>query len=130
MILVDTCIWSEALRKNHSKNHVAIEKFARIISENQVAIIGAIRQELLSGIKEKRSIIKLKDHLRYFPDIELSERDYELAAEYFNQCQRKGVQGSNTDFLICSVANRLKLPIFTLDKDFKNFQKILKIKLF
>lgn len=33
----------------------------------------------------------------------------------------KGVQGSNTDFLICAVANRLKFPIFTTDNDFKKF---------
>ncbi len=103
--------------------------FAKIVTENQAAIIGPIRQELLSGVKEKKMFTQLKDKLSYFPDIILSEQDYEQAAEYFNLCPKKGVQGSNTNFLICSVASRLEMPIFTLDKDFNNFQKILKIKL-
>ena len=130
MILVDTCIWSEALRKSKSKNRGIVEKLTHVVSENQAAILGAIRQELLSGVKERKSFTKLKESLNYFSDIVLSEQDYEVAAEYFNLCQKKGIQGSNTDFLICSVANRLKIPIFTLDKDFTNFQKVLKIKLY
>ena len=130
MILVDTCIWSEALRKSKSKNRGIVEKLTHVVSENQAAIIGAIRQELLSGVKERKAFTKLKESLNYFPDIVLSEQDYEVAAEYFNLCQKKGIQGSNTDFLICSVANRLKIPIFTLDKYFTNFKKVLKIKLY
>ncbi len=130
MILVDTCIWSESLRKSKTKNRNVVEKLTYVVSENQAAIIGAIRQELLSGMKERKAFAELKDKLSYFPDIILNEQDYEVAAEYFNLCQKKGIQGSNTDFLICSVANRLKIPIFTLDKDFTNFQKALKIKLY
>lgn len=129
MILIDTCIWSEALRKKNAKYIEVVDKLTKIITENQAAIIGPIRQELLSGIKEKKMFSQLKERLSYFPDIELSGKDYEQAAEYFNLCQKKGVQGSNTDFLICSVSSRFEIPIFTLDKDFHVFQKILKIKL-
>lgn len=39
----------------------------------------------------------------------------ERAAEFYNHCRNKGVQGSNTDFLICAVAARFKTPIFTTD---------------
>lgn len=130
MILIDTCVWSEALRKNKSKYPEAIERLTRVVTANQAAIIGPIRQELLSGVKEMKMFTQLRDKLSHFPDVALSKKDYEKAAEYFNSCQKKGVQGSNTDFLICSVANRLEIPIFTLDKDFNSFQKILKIKLF
>jgi hypothetical protein len=41
----------------------------------------------------------------------------------------KGVQGSNTDFLICSVAVRNKFSIFTTDKDFELLSKHLPILL-
>ncbi len=129
MILVDTCIWSEALRKNKTKYPGVVDTLARIVTENQAAIIGPIRQELLSGVKERNMFTQLREKLSYFPDVVLCERDYEQAAEYFNSCQKKGIQGSNTDFLICSVSNRLEIPIFTLDKDFDKFKKILKIKL-
>jgi len=55
---------------------------------------------------------------------------FEKAAEFFNICRRNGIQGSNTDFLICSVADRRNLEIFTLDKDFLDFQKYLPLKLY
>ena len=129
MILIDTCIWSEAFGKKNTKHIDVVDKLTKIVTENQAAIIGPIRQELLSGVKEKKMFSRLSERLSYFPDIELCEKDYEQAAEFFNLCKKKGVQGSNTDFLICSVSSRFEIPIFTLDQDFKNFQKILKIKL-
>jgi predicted nucleic acid-binding protein len=47
--------------------------------------------------------------------------DYELAAEFFNICRSKGIQGSNTDFLICAVAHRRSYSILSTDNDFQNF---------
>ena len=55
--------------------------------------------------------------------------DFETAADYFNLCQSKGIQGSNTDFLISAVSTRLSIPIFTIDNDFDYFKKVLKLKL-
>jgi predicted nucleic acid-binding protein len=37
--------------------------------------------------------------------------------------------GSNTDFLICAVAVRHGLPIFTKDNDFKLYQKHIKLEI-
>lgn len=85
-------------------------------------IIGPIRQEILSGIREPAQYEKLRDALRAFPDLELTSADYERAAELFNLCRRNGIQGSNTDFLICAVAERLDLAILTTDQDFRLFQ--------
>jgi predicted nucleic acid-binding protein len=94
-----------------------------------VAIIGAVRQELLSGVKSTQQFEQLRDHLRAFPDLELESADYEEAASYFNQCQARGIQGSNTDFLICAAAVRRELSIFTTDKDFKHFARVLRLAL-
>jgi len=129
MILVDTCIWSEALRKKKSNRPDVIDKLTEIINTNQAHIIGPIRQELLSGVKEKKTFNSLKNKLSYFQDIELKMVDFETAAEYFNLCQSKGIQGSNTDFLISAASTRLSIPIFTIDNDFDHFKKVLKLKL-
>ena len=43
---------------------------------------------------------------------------------------KKGVQGSHIDFLICAVAVRLSVEIYTTDKDFLNYQKHLPIQLY
>jgi len=128
-VIVDTCIWSLALRRNTHKSGQLIDELKELISEVRVQLIGPIRQELLSGIKSKQQFRSLKDHLSAFPDLQLESIDFELAAEYFNLARANGIQGSNTDFLICSLAHRYKMPIFTTDKDFEQYTTVLPIKL-
>ena len=62
--------------------------------------------------------------------LSLDIEDYELAADYFNICRRNGIQGANTDFLICATANRRNYAIFTTDKDFISFSQYLSIVMF
>ena len=44
--------------------------------------------------------------------------------------QEKGIPGSLIDFLICSIANKENMFIFTEDKDFAQYKKSVDIKLF
>jgi predicted nucleic acid-binding protein len=94
-----------------------------------VALLGAIRQETLSGIRNFEQFTRLRDYLRAFPDLELMPEDYELASEFFNTCRSKGIQDSNTDFLICAVASRRGYSILTTDGDFALFGEHLPIAL-
>ena len=93
--------------------------------DGRAVLIGAIRQELLSGIKTQTQFDTLKTRLMAFDDIALTLQDYEVAAQSFNTCRANGVQGSNTDFLICAVAINHKLPVFTLDRDFEMYRQWL-----
>jgi len=129
-VIVDTSVWSLALRRNNPDAHsdVLIE-LEKLIHDFLVAMIGAIRQELLSGIRYAVQFEALKEKLRAFPDLPLDEGDFETAAQFFNRCRAKGVQGSNTDFLICAVASRRGMSIFTTDKDFQLLRKQLGIHL-
>ncbi len=128
-ILVDTNIWSMALRRREVGQDPSVTELRRLIEELRVQMIGPIRQEILSGIRSKAQFLKLQETLRSFPDLELTSGDHELAAEYFNIGRRRGVQGSNTDYLICAVSKRNEMPIFTTDRDFLLFRKHLPIKL-
>lgn len=131
-VLVDTSIWSLALRHNKRKavNNTLISRFKELINETRVRIIGPIRQELLSGIKEELQFQKLKSHLDPFEDLPIITKNYERAAEMHNQCRRKGINGGHVDFLICSVAEYYQLTIFTNDKDFVYYAKYLPIMLY
>ncbi len=129
-VIVDTCIWSLALRRNSQKSSSLVEELKELISEVRVQLIGPVRQELLSGIKSKKQFNNLKDHLSAFPDLQLETIDFELAAEFYNLARGKGIQGSNTDFLICSLAHRYKMSIFTTDKDFEQYSSVFPIKLY
>ncbi|HPF32113.1 MAG TPA: PIN domain-containing protein [Candidatus Sabulitectum sp.] len=118
-VLVDTCIWSQSLRRASGRNTDTVKELRRLILEHRVEIIGPIRQELLSGIREEAHFEKLKKHLEAFPDIHLETADFTTAAGFFNTCRREGIQGSNTDFLICSVAVRRNMAVYTDDGDFR-----------
>jgi len=128
-IIVDTSVWSLALRRNLPDEGPEVTELIELIKEVRVQMIGPVRQELLSGVKNQAQFQKLRNHLRAFPDIELTSHDYETAAEFFNFCRGKGIQGSNTDFLICAIAARHKIPILTTDADFTLFQPHLPIML-
>lgn len=122
-ILVDTSVWSIALRRRKPPDFPPVVTVLRkLITDDQVVLIGAIRQEVLSGIRSSEQFVRLRDYLRAFPDLELISEDYELAAEFFNICRSQGIQGSNTDFLICAVAHRRSYSILTTDNDFQGFQ--------
>jgi predicted nucleic acid-binding protein len=128
-VVVDTCVWSLAFRGGKPRGARIAEQLTQLIDDNQVKIIGPIRQELLSGYSQKSAFDKLGQKLSYFPNEKILDSDYECAAEYSNICRVKGVQGSHVDFLICAVAVRLKFKIFTTDKDFKHYSKHLPISL-
>lgn len=128
-VLVDTSIWSLALRRRKQPQPPEAEELGRLIAAHVVEIIGPIRQEILSGVKDKAQFERLQTHLDAFVDLPLTGEDYVTAAQFNNLCRAKGVQGSNTDFLICAVAVRHDLSVFTTDRDFPHFGRCLPIVL-
>ena len=128
-VLADTPVWSAAFRRADGVSALRGE-LEWLVANGAVAILGPIRQELLSGIKERAQFDQVRTALRHFPDVNLQVEDFETAAEYFNLCRSKGVQGSMTDFLICAVAARTGMEIFTTDGDFQHYRKHLPIALY
>ena len=128
-VIVDTSVWSLALRRNKVQENKYVEELEELIKEVRVIVIGPVRQELLNGIRSEKQFRVLKKHLRAFKNLDIETEDYELASEYFNKARKNGILGSNTDFLLCAISTRLQMPIFTTDKDFLNFQSVLPIEL-
>ena len=127
-ILVDTCVWSLALRREGQKPIPCVKELRSLILDYRVQMIGPIRQEILSGIRSESQFKILEGHLDGFVDLLILTEDYIEAARYFNRCRSKGLQGSNTDFLICAVSVRKELPIYTIDRDFELFAKHIPIR--
>jgi predicted nucleic acid-binding protein len=123
-VLVDTSVWSLALRRR-APAHAAVDELRRLVTQGRAAIAGPIRQEILSGVRDQRVFESLRDHLRAFPDEPVLAADYERAAECFNTCRAKGLEGSNTDFLLCAIAERHRFPILTTDADFTRYARVL-----
>ena len=138
-VLVDTSVWSLALRRAPASvlkaavpanQQAAVTALRDLIADGRACLLGAVRQELLCGIKSATQFETLRAALTGFEDVALMQTDYELAADFFNTCRAKGIQGSNTDFLICAAASTRKLPILTTDQDFVLYSKYLSINLY
>jgi predicted nucleic acid-binding protein len=128
-VIVDTSIWSLALRRDVDTGDEFVKELEELIKEVRAQLIGPVRQELLSGIRTGKQFRLLKSHLRAFRDLPIEAEDYELAAEYFNSARKKGIQASNTDFLICALSTRKHMPVFTADRDFVNLQSVIPLAL-
>ena len=128
-VVVDTSVWSLALRRIARRRQDAVSELEELVREGRVVLLGAIRQEILSGVRHELDFEGLRDRLRAFPDEEITTTDYERAASCFSLCRGRGIQGSNTDFLICAIAERRGFSILTTDKDFVAFASGLPIQL-
>ncbi|MFH0778590.1 MAG: PIN domain-containing protein [Candidatus Eisenbacteria bacterium] len=128
-VLVETSTWSLALRRGSDGLSGPVRDLRNLISDNRVQMIGPIRQEILSGVRDEAQFKDLETHLSAFPDVPITAEDYVTAARFFNLCRKKGVQGSNTDFLICAIAVRHRLAILTTDQDFALYARHLPIVL-
>jgi len=128
-VIVDSSVWSLALRRKAPRSTPPELELIELIREGRVLMLGPIRQELLSGVRSADQLKKVRDAMRAFSDVVLEEADYEEAASCFNRCRAKGIQGSNTDFLICAVALLRNAAVLTSDDDFAHFTRILHVNL-
>jgi hypothetical protein len=134
MILVDTPVWSLALRRRAVDLSAAEQRLTRslydLVLQNRVQLLGSTRQEVLSGIREESQFRRIRDYLRDFANVELDPMDYEEAARITNQCRRAGIAGSPVDMLMCAVSLRHDWQIFTTDRDFSHYGRVVSLKLF
>jgi hypothetical protein len=133
MVLVDTSVWSLALRRKpehpSQREEFLVAQWSELVREGRVQMIGPIRQELLSGLRHKQQFALLEERLSVFPDTVIETADYLEAARFFNLLQAGGVTGTPIDLLICAVAHRREWAIFTSDADFERYSRILPIRL-
>jgi predicted nucleic acid-binding protein len=133
-VLVDTSIWSLMLRRDPASLNLTEREIMRdlqdIVNDGRAQIIGPIRQELLSGVKSDKQFAALKQKLSVFDDVELATRDYENAAIAANQCTRAGVATGTVDVLICATALDRQWQVFSCDKGFLQFQKVLRFQMY
>jgi predicted nucleic acid-binding protein len=132
-VLVDTSIWSLALRRKsqdlNPTETAAVSELTNLIKEGRARIIGLVRQELLSSIKVASQCEKLRVVLRSLPDEPIATADYEAAVKASNECRARGVAVSVSDILICAIALARDWSIFATDPTSNPTPEILSLKL-
>lgn len=76
MILVDTSVWSLALRRKWEQlsraESVVVDRWAELADAGETALIGAIRQEILSGIRRPGQFERPRAVLDVFPCLSIA----------------------------------------------------------
>jgi predicted nucleic acid-binding protein len=129
--LIDTSVWSEALRRrNNAINDSSTVLSRLILAECDIYLTGIVLQEILSGITDKKLFQEIFHILSGFPYVEASQPDFVFAAELRNLLKTKGISAGSFDFLIASIAIRNNFILVTTDNDFRNIAKHTKLELF
>jgi predicted nucleic acid-binding protein len=133
VVLVDTPIWSLAFRRKRddlsAPETEAVAILAWLIGEKRARMIGPVRQELLTGLRDRPAFQRVRELLRAFDDEPLHPEDYEVAARSANECRLEGVATTPVDMLICAVALRRNWEVYTADRDFDRYAKCLAVSL-
>lgn len=120
-VLVDTSIWSLALRRRggpaslNEEEKRLVAALVEAIRDGRVLMAGPIRQEVLSGIATPEQFAEVKARLDPFPDQPIASEDYIEAARLYNLSRRRGVECGAVDMLLCALAYRNEWTILARD---------------
>jgi hypothetical protein len=129
-ILVDTSVWSLALRRKDSSDNREAEILKRLIEEGEeIYLIGIILQEILQGVRKQKDFKRLREYFEPFPIIEIRREDYIKAAQLKNHLISKGIQISTINALIATTAINYRCILFTADSGFTYIAKHTSLKL-
>ena len=118
MILVDTNIiidfWNNTT--------VAARK---IFSENDIALCGVIKTELLRGSKSANDFAQIQTTLEDFYYLNFVENDWIALAKQFITLKKNGLVVPFQDAMIAFLAIKYDCEVWTNDKHFKLMQTVL-----
>jgi predicted nucleic acid-binding protein len=117
-VLVDTSVWSMALRRDQPPPSRELDLLRASVERGDVCLLGVILQEVLQGFASAGRTRRLVDHLSPFPLLPLERGDYVYASEIRNQCRTRGLAITTIDAQIAAAAIGHGCSLLTLDDDF------------
>jgi predicted nucleic acid-binding protein len=123
-VLVDTSVWSLALRKKGPTDHAAVRILSAVLMANEdVFLSGLILQEILQAFRSEASFRTIRGYLEPFPLLDMTRPDYVFAANLHRHCASKGVSVSTADCQIAAAAIRHGCRLLTTDRDFERIAR-------
>ncbi|MGV9795716.1 MULTISPECIES: type II toxin-antitoxin system VapC family toxin [unclassified Gordonia (in: high G+C Gram-positive bacteria)] len=118
-VLVDTSVWSLALRRDAQLDNPHVVELRRLlVGGDLVVTTGLIIQELLQGFVPERTRGVILERFASVPVVAPDRDDHVAAADLKNLCRSAGVQLGTIDALIARLAIAHGLTLLTADNDF------------
>lgn len=123
-LLVDTSVWSLALRRDAVAEEIEVSALKEALMGTDVVVTtGLVLQELLQGFRGPKAQSQIIERFAALPLLQPDREDHVAAAEFRNSCRRAGVQMGTIDALLAQLAIRHELTLLTTDKDFLDAAK-------
>jgi predicted nucleic acid-binding protein len=126
-VLVDTSVWSLALRRDAPPDVPEVHELRRLLDEGTVFCTGLVLQELLQGFSRPKAHRQIVEHFSALPLLVPDREDHIHAADMRNRCRRKGVQAGTIDALLAQLCVRHDLTMLTTDTDFRNMASVVSL---
>ena len=120
-LLVDTSVWSLALRRDMPADVVEVAALRTALEGGDTVVTtGLILQELLQGFTGPRARKEIIGRFAALPLLAPDRQDHIDAAELRNRCRRAGIQVGTIDALLAQLCVRYELTLLTTDHDFQS----------
>ncbi len=117
MILVDTSVWIDWLRRGDRPATLALD---RLIDEVEIVLAPVVLQELLQGAKGPEQLAELRRYFEPLPMLPPRATTYADAGALYARCRWAGVTPrSPHDCLIAQLAMEYGVPLLHDDRDFE-----------
>ena len=118
-VLVDTSVWSLALRRDVPPDIKETRILARCLERQDILFsTGIVVQELLQGFRGPKQRDRIIEHFSGLPLIVPDLTDHINAAALQITCRSKGLQIGAIDALLAQLAIGHDLEFLTTDRDF------------
>lgn len=128
-LLVDTSVWSLALRRDAQAQEPEVQALIEALGGSDIVVTaGLVLQELLQGFTGPKAASAIVEKFSALALVQPERDDYVAAAEIRNVCRRSGVQIGTVDALIAQLCISNDLTLLTTDLDFTHASKHCKLK--
>ena len=128
-LLVDTSVWSLALRRDTPSAEPEVEALKEALAGTDfVVTTGVVLQELLQGFAPPKARARIVASFTALALIQPGREDHIAAADLRNTCRAEGVQLGTIDALIAQLCIAHGLTLLTTDQDFVHAARHCKLK--
>lgn len=130
MILVDTSVWSLALRRDSPPDVPHVRRLRHALEGGDLVVTtGLILQELLQGLMPDRARAQVVELFQAIGMIQPTKADHVAAAQVRNTCRANGVQLGTIDALIAQLCVVHRLTLLSTDRDFEHAARVIDLPL-
>ena len=125
-VLVDTSVWIDYFRGKSPKTAAKLDE---LLTHGNIYVPKIVLAELIQGARSKKEISIIHDFLDAFYIIDQKEDSWINAGYLSYELKKGGMNVHLFDCYIAVIAREHECKIFTLNRHFKEIQKVLQINL-